>query len=42
MINPFPENALNEEAAQLFMEDYIEFERMARLNTNIHALKKQI
>ena len=39
MINPFPESALNEEAGKLFMEDYDEYAKKAKLFTEIHALK---
>jgi len=37
MINPFPESALNDEAGRLFMEDYDEFSKKARMYTEVHA-----
>ena len=37
LINPFPESALNEEAGKLFMEDYDEYAKKARLFTEVHA-----
>jgi len=40
LINPFPESALNEEAAKLFMEDYAEYAKQARLMCDIHARPK--
>ncbi|KAK9474472.1 ubiquitin-conjugating enzyme/RWD-like protein [Dipodascopsis tothii] len=40
LIEPNPESALNEEAGKLLLEDYEDFERMARLMTKIHALKR--
>jgi len=40
LINPFPESALNEEAAKLFMEDYEEYTKQARLFCDIHARPK--
>lgn len=39
LIIPFPESSLNDEAGKLFMEDYDEYYRMAKLWTSIHALK---
>lgn len=39
LIIPFPESSLNEEAGRLFMDDYEEYSRMAKLMTKIHALK---
>jgi len=42
LIVPFPESALNQEAARLFMEDYRgAFWKRAVLLTNLHARKKQ-
>lgn len=38
LIVPFPESSLNDEAGKLFMEDYEEYFRMAKLMTSIHAL----
>lgn len=40
LINPFPESALNEDAAKLFMEDYVEYAKQARLLCDIHARPK--
>ena len=37
LIEPFPESALNEEASSLLLEDYAEYEKNARLVTQIHA-----
>lgn len=37
LINPFPESALNEEAARLFMESYEEFSSHAAMITKVHA-----
>ena len=37
LIVPFPESALNEEAGKLFMEDYNEYSKIAKLYTNIYA-----
>jgi ubiquitin-conjugating enzyme E2 S len=42
LINPFPESALNEEAAKLFMEDYEEYAKQARLICDIHARPKLV
>jgi ubiquitin-conjugating enzyme E2 S len=39
LIIPFPESSLNEEAGKLFMDDYEEYARMAKLMTKIHAKK---
>ena len=37
LIIPFPQSALNEEAGKLFMEDYEQFFKIAKLYTSIHA-----
>jgi ubiquitin-conjugating enzyme E2 S len=37
LIIPFPESSLNEEAGKLFMDDYEEYARMAKMMTKIHA-----
>lgn len=37
LIEPFPESALNEEAAKLMLEDYDEYFRRARMFAGIHA-----
>ena len=41
LINPFPESALNEEAGKLFMEDYEEYSKKARMYAEVHASKKK-
>mmetsp|Transcript_54247 Transcript_54247/g.140080 ORF Transcript_54247/g.140080 Transcript_54247/m.140080 type:complete len:188 (-) Transcript_54247:639-1202(-) len=40
LINPFPESALNEEAGKLFMEEYEEYAKKARMYTEVHARAK--
>ena len=40
MIEPFPESALNEEAAKLLLEDYDEYFKRAKMLTSIHAKKE--
>ena len=37
LIEPFPESALNEEAAKLLLEDYDEYFRRAKMLTSIYA-----
>jgi len=37
LINPFPESALNEEAGKLFMEDYTNYCKKAKMMTEVHA-----
>ena len=37
LIEPFPESALNEEAAKMLLEEYDEYFRRARMMTSIHA-----
>lgn len=39
LIEPFPESALNEEAAKLLLEDYEEYFKRAKMFTAIHAKK---
>lgn len=39
LIVPFPESSLNDEAGKLFMEDYEDFARRARIMTEVHALE---
>jgi len=41
LINPFPESALNEEAGKLFMEDYDEYAKKARMYAEIHATRSK-
>ena len=38
LIEPFPESALNEDAAKLMLENYDEYFKRAQMLTNIHAL----
>lgn len=40
LIEPFPESALNEEAAKLLLEDYEEYFKRAKMLTAIHAKKE--
>lgn len=40
LINPFPESALNEEAGKLFMENYDQYFRRAKIFNEIHAIQK--
>ena len=40
LIIPFPQSALNEEAGKLFMEDYNQFFKIAKMFTSIHAKSK--
>ena len=39
LIIPFPQSALNEEAGKLFMENYEEYFKIAKMYTNIYAMK---
>jgi len=39
LIEPFPESSLNDEAGKMFMEDFDEFSRRAKLMTSIHSRK---
>lgn len=41
MIYPFPESALNENAAKLFMDNYQEYFKHAKLLTELHAVSKE-
>lgn len=41
LINPFPESALNEEAGKIFMENYEQYFKRAKIFNEIHALPKQ-
>ena len=41
LIVPFPESALNEEAGKLFMQNYEEFFKHARLLCEVHAMKNK-
>ncbi len=40
LIIPFPESALNEEAGKLFMENYDEYFKHAKLLTELYAMNK--
>ena len=40
LIVPFPESSLNEEAGRLFMENYEEYAKSARVYCNVYAKKK--
>eukprot|EP01017_Pseudomicrothorax_dubius_P007411 TRINITY_DN122_c0_g2_i7.p1 TRINITY_DN122_c0_g2~~TRINITY_DN122_c0_g2_i7.p1 ORF type:complete len:220 (+),score=43.11 TRINITY_DN122_c0_g2_i7:206-865(+) len=40
LIIPFPESALNEEAGKLFMENYEEYAKYAKLMTELHAIPR--
>ncbi|CCG84145.1 protein of unknown function [Taphrina deformans PYCC 5710] len=39
LINPGPDSALNEDAGRLLIESYDEFAKMAKMWTNVHAIK---
>ena len=39
LIVPFPESALNEEAGKIFMENYDEYSKIAKMYTRIYAMK---
>ena len=41
MIEPFPESALNEEAARMLLEEYDEYFARAKMFTKIHAAKAE-
>ena len=38
---PFPESSLNDDAGKLFMEDFSEFKKHAKLFTSVHAKPKK-
>lgn len=40
LIVPFPESSLNDEAGKLFMENYEDYAKRARLMTSVHAMRK--
>ena len=42
LIVPFPESALNEEAAKMFMENYEEYFKYAKLITELYAIPKTV
>lgn len=42
LIVPFPESALNEKAGKMFMEDYHEYCKHAKLLTEIYAKSKEL
>lgn len=41
MIVPFPESSLNQEAGKLFMENYDEYFKIAKIFTNVYASKTE-
>lgn len=41
LIVPFPESSLNEDAGKLFMEDYDNFVKQAKIYTSVHARPKK-
>jgi ubiquitin-conjugating enzyme E2 S len=41
LIVPFPQSSLNEEAGKMFMDNYDEYFRVAKMLTEIHAKKKE-
>lgn len=41
LIYPFPESALNEEAARIFMDNYQEYFKYAKLLTELYAQHKE-
>ena len=41
LIVPFPQSALNEEAGKLFMENYDEYFKIAKMYTKIYAMKNK-
>lgn len=41
LIIPFPESSLNEEAGKIFMENYEEYFKIAKIYTNVHAGKSK-
>ena len=42
LIVPFPQSSLNEEAGKMFMDNYDEYFRVAKMLTEIHAKKKVV
>ena len=42
MIVPFPESALNEDAGKLFMDDYEDYFKHAKLLTEVYAIPKKL
>ena len=42
LIVPFPQSSLNEEAGKMFMDNYDEYFKVAKMLTEIHAKKKDI
>ena len=42
LIVPFPESALNEEAGKMFMDDYEEYFKHAKLINDLHAVPKEL
>ena len=42
LIVPFPESALNEQAGKMFMEDYQEYFKYAKMLTGLYATPKEL
>ena len=42
LIVPFPQSSLNEEAGKMFMDNYDEYFKVAKMLTSIHAKKKTV
>ena len=42
LIVPFPQSSLNEEAGKMFMDNYDEYFKVAKMLTEIHAKKKDV
>ena len=42
LIVPFPESALNEDAGKMFMDNYEEYFRHAKLINDLHAVPKEL
>jgi 5,10-methylene-tetrahydrofolate dehydrogenase/methenyl tetrahydrofolate cyclohydrolase len=40
LIVPFPESSLNDEAGKMFMENYDQYAKAARVYCNVYAMKK--
>jgi len=41
LIIPFPESSLNEEAGRLFLENYQEYFKLAKIYTNVHSTSNE-
>jgi ubiquitin-conjugating enzyme E2 S len=42
LIVPFPESSLNQDAGKLFMEDYDEYFKHAKMITELYAIPKEL